>query len=168
VDYRQFIKRFEIPDGVVVPKLLTYEDIEARAISRADLREDVKGINSSIDIIRQTRGGRWPTEPVNEVDIFVDEVWHECEFRDDGSYTYAVYASTGRYLGCAYLYPMGRRTRLTEELLSYDVDVSWWVISTAYEEGYYTKLYRALKHWLAEDLPFTKPYFSNHEMPADD
>ena len=28
---------------------------------------------------------------------------------------------------CCYLYPMGRRTPLTEELLTYDVDVSWWV-----------------------------------------
>jgi hypothetical protein len=61
---------------------------------------------------------------------------------------------------------MGRRTQLTEELLKYDVDVTWWVTADAYEEGYYTKLYRALRHWLAEELPFKEPYYSNREIPA--
>jgi hypothetical protein len=58
---------------------------------------------------------------------YVDEIWHECEFREGGSFTYAVYDSRGQYPGCCYLCPMGRRTPLTEELLTYDVDVSWWV-----------------------------------------
>jgi hypothetical protein len=167
VDYSQFIKRFDIPESSPVPTRLVFEDIEARAITREDLREDVRGINASIELIRRTRGGKWPTEEVTEEYNYVDLVWHECEFRDDGSYTYAVYDANDRYLGCAYLYPMGRRTRLTEELLKYDVDVSWWVTPPAYEEGYYAKLYRALRHWLAEDLPFTEPYISNREIPAE-
>lgn len=167
MDYSQFVKRFNIPESPPVPTLLRYEDIEARAITREDLQEDVKGINASIDLIRRTRGGRWPTEEVTEEGNYVDLVWHECEFRDADSFTYAVYDSNGEYLGCCYLYPMGRRTKLTsEELLRYDVDVSWWVTPPAYEQGYYTKLYRALRHWLAE-LPFEQPYYSNHEMPAD-
>jgi len=62
---------------------------------------------------------------------------------------------------------MGRRTELAEELLKYDVDVSWWVTPRAYEEGYYTKLYRVLGYWLAEDLPFKAPYYSNRELPPD-
>ena len=96
-----------------------------------------------------------------------DVVWHEAEFRDGGSYTYALYDGNNRYLGCCYLYPMGRRTQLTEELLRYDVDVSWWVTPSAYEAGYYTKVHRALRHWLAGELPFKEPYFSNREMPPD-
>jgi hypothetical protein len=32
-----------------------------------------------------------------------------------------------RYVGCCYLYPVGRRTPLTEQMLAHDVDVSWWV-----------------------------------------
>jgi hypothetical protein len=43
--------------------------------------------------------------------------------------------------------------------------VSWWVTPQAYEEGYYTKLYRALGLWLAEDFPFKAPYYSNLEIP---
>ena len=90
-------------------------------------------LGSEIQSGRTTRGGRWPTGPVSVDFNFVDEVWHECEFREGDSFTYAVYDSRGQYLGCCYLYPMGRRTPLTEELLNYEVDVSWWVTPDAYE-----------------------------------
>lgn len=167
MDYREFVKKLNVPADHPVPDKLVYEDVEIRAISRADLTEDVRGINASLDIIRRTRGGNWPTEPVTEEFNYVDLVWHECEFRDGGSYTYAIYDANNRYLGCVYLYPMGRRTLLTEALLHHDVDVSWWVTPPAYDEGYYDKLHRALRHWLTNDLPFTAPYFSNHQLPTD-
>jgi hypothetical protein len=167
LDYREFVKPLNVPADHPVPEKLGYEDVEIRAISRADLTEDVRGINASLDIIRRTRGGKWPTEPVTEEYNYVDLVWHECEFRDGGSYTYAIYDANNRYLGCVYLYPMGRRTPLSEDLLHHDVDVSWWVTPTAYDEGYYSKLYRALRHWLTNDLPFTDPYFSNRQLPTD-
>lgn len=167
MEYRDYIKRLAVPATTPVAEKLTYEDVVIRAISRADLSEDVRGINASLDIIRRTRGGNWPTEAVTEDFNFVDLVWHECEFRDGGSYTYAVWDTNGQYLGCCYLYPMGARTKLTEDLLKHDVDVSWWVTPTAYDQGYYAKLYRALHHWLAEELPFTAPYYSNREIPAD-
>jgi hypothetical protein len=125
----------------------------------------VHGINASLDLIRRTRGGAWPAEAVSEDDNYVDLVWHEAEFRDGHSFTYAVYDSNGQYLGCCYLYPMGTRTPLTEELLAHDVDVSWWVTPDAYESGYYTKLYAALRRWLADSFPFENPYFSNREIP---
>ena len=41
---------------------LEYDDIRARAISRADNDDDVQGINASIELIRRTRGGSWPAE----------------------------------------------------------------------------------------------------------
>ena len=166
MEYRRFIRKLEVPSGSTVPTTLAYDDIEARAISRADLRQDVKGINASLELIRRTRGGGWPSEAVTEELDFVDLVWHELEFRDGYSYSYAVYDADGGYLGCCYLYPMGRRTELTEDLLGHDVDVSWWVTPSAYEAGYYTKLYLALRHWLAEQLPFAEPYYSNRELPS--
>jgi hypothetical protein len=107
------------------------------------------------------------TEPVTEDFNFVDLVWHECEFRDGSSFTYAVYDKRDRYLGCCYLYPMGTRTPLREELLAYDVDVSWWVTPHAYEHGYYTMLYAALQHWIKTAFPFTSAYYSNTEIPAN-
>ena len=166
MNYRGLVKRLDLPAGWLPPAELEYDDIRARAISHADNDDDVQGINASIELIRRTRGGSWPTEPVSVDFNYVDEVWHECEFREGDSFTYAVYDSRGQYLGCCYLYPMGRRTPLTEDLLTCDVDVSWWVTPDAYEHGYYTKLYAALRHWIETAFPFTNAYYSNTEIPG--
>ncbi|MEU8632107.1 GNAT family N-acetyltransferase [Amycolatopsis sp. NPDC048633] len=166
MDYREFVRRLTLPEGFTVPAELSHGDVTARAITRADLADDVAGINASLDLIRQTRGGGWPAEAVTEEDNYVDLVWHECEFRDGGSYTYVLRDPAGGYLGCAYLYPMGGRTKLTEDLLDHDVDVSWWVTPGAYDRGYYPKVHSALRHWLADDFPFSKPYFSNRRIPG--
>jgi hypothetical protein len=165
LDLSQFIKRFRLPDGYVAPRELTYEDVVIRAITRHDLEDDVAGINASMELIRRTRGGQWPSEPVTAEYNYVDLVWHELEFRDGDSFTYVVRRKDGSYLGCAYLYPMGRRRPLTEELLAYDVDVSWWVTPEAYERGDYVTLYRGLRQWLAEEFPFKAPFYSNAEIP---
>jgi hypothetical protein len=165
LNYHGLVKRLDLPAGWKAPTELGYDDIGARAISRADLHDDAQGINASIGLIQRTRGGGWPTAPVSEDFNFVDLVWHECEFREGYSFTYAVSDSGGQYLGCCYLSPLGRRTPLTEELLTYDVDVSWWVTPGSYERGYYTKLYAALQHWIETAFPFTKAYYSNTEIP---
>jgi hypothetical protein len=167
MDYGKFIKKLELPAGYLAPQALAHGHLVAEAIGRQHLADDVRGINRSIELIRRTRGGPWPTEPVSEEFNFVDLVWHELEFRDGTSFTYAVYDSERTYLGCCYLYPMGRRTRLSEELLDRDVDVSWWVTPEAYARGDYQKLYRALRHWLDAEFPFRAPYFSNREIPRD-
>ncbi|MFJ9542133.1 GNAT family N-acetyltransferase [Streptomyces sp. NPDC101225] len=167
MDTELLVKRLNLPAGWVAPSELTYDDIRAEALTRHHLDDDVRGINAGLDLIRRTRGGPWPVEPVGADFNFVDLVWHECEFREGDSFAYAVYESGAGYLGCCYLYPMGRRTRLTEDNLGYDVDVSWWVTPDAYARGYYTTLYRALRHWTASAFPFDEPYYSNREIPSD-
>jgi hypothetical protein len=167
MDYQLFVKRLDVPAGWAAPTELTFDDIRATPLTRHHLDDDVKGINASIDLIRRTRGGNWPSEPVSAEFNYVDLVWHECEFREGDSFTYAVYAAD-RYLGCCYLYPLGRRAPLTEQLLAFDVDVSWWVVPEAYARGYYTKLYLALRHWIATAFPFAEPHYSNREVPSHD
>ena len=164
VDYRGLIKRIQLPIGVEMPRLLAFEDLELRAIGREHLADDVAGINVSLDLIRRTRGGRWPSGPVTRDGNYLDLVWHECEFRDGTSFTYAIYRGDGTYLGCCYFYPVGARCPLTAELVHHDVDVSWWVTPRAYDRGDYAKVYVALQTWLT-DLPFVAPYFSNAEIP---
>jgi hypothetical protein len=80
MDYSSLIKKLRLPPGFLPPTRLTYEDLLARAITRADLHDDVSGINASIALIQTTRGGDWPIEPVTEETNFVDLVWHELEF----------------------------------------------------------------------------------------
>ena len=165
MDYRGLIKRLDLPVGFVAPNDLSYDDLRASAITRADLADDVAGINRSLDLIRHTRGGTWPAEPVTEAGNYTDLVWHELEFRENESFTYVVRDVSAHYVGCCYLYPMGRRVELTDDLISCDVDVSWWVVPDAYQASYYTKLYHALQIWVVTDYPFTRPHYSNRETP---
>ncbi len=166
MDYTGLVNRLQVPADWAAPTELTYDDVQAIPITRNHLHDDVAGINPSIDLIRRTRGGDWPTGPVTEAFNYIDLVWHECEFRENDSFTYVTYDADGLYLGCCYLYPMGRRKPLTENLAAFDVDVSWWVTPNAYALGYYTKVYAALRHWISTAFPFTNPYYSNAEIPA--
>lgn len=161
----RLVKLLQLPPDVDPPVELAHGDLRANALTRADLDDDVRGINAGLDLIRRTRGGGWPTEPVTRDFNFVDAVWHECEFRDGKSFTYVLRTADGEYLGCAYLYPIGMRTPLTDELMDCDVDVSWWVTPEGYDAGYYPKAYAALQHWLAEFFPFWTVHYSNVEIP---
>jgi len=162
-DWTRFVRKF--PPGATAPLELAHEGLVARAMGRDDLADDVRGINASLDLILRTRGGGWPTEPVTEEGNYTDLVWHELEFREGTSFAYIVRDRDGGYIGCCYFFPMGRRTPLTEALLHHDVDVSWWVTEEAYARGDYVALYRALRHWVATELPFSDPFFSNAEIP---
>jgi hypothetical protein len=166
-DLSGFVKKLVLPAGFDAPRLLRYDDVTAHALSRDDLAADVRGVNASVGLIGETRGGGWPTGPVTDDEDYVDLVWHECEFRDGKSFAYCLEADGLGYIGCAYLYPMGVRRPLTEELASHDVDVSWWVTPDAYGAGHYTTVYRALQRWVTEDFPFTRPHYSNLRMPPD-
>jgi hypothetical protein len=165
MDLTPYSKKLILPAGFVPPRLLRYDDIVARAITRDDAAEDVRGINASLHLIRETRGGAWPTEAVTEDEIIVDEYWHECEFRDGKSFTFILRADGRGYIGCAYLYPLGVRQPLSPELAEHDVDVSWWVTPEAYDAGYYAKVHEALGQWSTHDYPFERPHYSNARMP---
>lgn len=161
MNYKELTKKFNFP----APHKLEYDDLRAKALTRADLKEDMEGVNSSLELIRKTRGGSWPSEPVTEEFDLLDLAWHEREFRDGTSYAYVVYNDKNDYIGCFYLYPIGVRTVLTEELMKYDLDASWWVTAQAYERGYYEKLYKALRLWL-DEFPVQNIYYSNKEIPS--
>ena len=165
MDLTPYAKKLAVPAGFVPPRELRYDDVVARGITRDDVAEDVRGINASLDLIRETRGGSWPTEAVTEGEIIVDEYWHECEFRDSKSFSFILRTDGRGYIGCAYFYPMGVRQPLTPDLAEHDVDVSWWVTPEAYQAGYYAKMHEALRQWATEDYPFERPHFSNARMP---
>lgn len=163
MDYARYTKKLSLPSGFQAPVKLEYEDIIAKPLTRKDLLADMEGVNSSIELIHKTRGGSWPQEAVTEEFDLLDLAWHEREFRDNESFAYVIYDKDENYIGCFYLYPMGVRTTLSQELIDYDIDASWWVTTDAYEKDYYKKLQAALEQWLADVFPFDKVYYSNKE-----
>lgn len=165
MDLTGLTKRLAVPAGKAVPRTLQHGAIGAHAITRDDLADDVAGINASLDLIRRTRGGDWPSEPVTAEGNYVDLVWHECEWRDEKSFTYVLTSSELGYLGCLYLYPVGVRRPLTDDLLHHDVDISWWVTPAAHDAGLYSAVADAVRHWVGAELPFADPFYSNAELP---
>ena len=165
MEYAGLVKRLRLPQDFTPPRELHFGRLRAIAITREDLDDDVRGINASLELIRRTRGGGWPTEPVTTEGNYMDLVLHEREFREHDSFSYVVRELDGGYLGCCYLYPEGRRVPLDDELITCDVDVSWWVTPDAYAGGYYAELFQALQEWVTTAFPFTKPYYSNRELP---
>ena len=141
MNYKELAKKFNFQ----APRELSYKNLRAKTLTRDDLQADMEGVNSSLELIRKTRGGSWPSEPVTEDFDLLDLAWHEREFRDGTSFAYVIYNDQEEYIGCVYLYPMGVRTELSEQLMEYDLDVSWWVTADAYERGYYEKLYQAIQ-----------------------
>lgn len=164
MDLKNYTKKLVLPQGVTPPLELRYQDIIARPLTRKDLQEDMDAVNSSLELIRKTRGGSWPEEPVSEDFDLMDLAWHETEFREGNSYAYVVYDKADIYVGCFYLYGMGVRTELTPELTEYEVDASWWVSAAAYDKGYYTMLQAALDEWLRSSFKFTRIYYSNAQQ----
>ena len=165
MNYQGLIKTLELPGKVLAPTILQYEDIEAKPLTRQDLDADLEGVNSSIETIQNTRGGSWPSEPLNKDFDLLDLAWHEREFRDGNSFAYVLYTKDGAYIGCFYLYGIGMRTPLNDETISYEVDASWWVTTKMFGNGYYEKVFAALQSWLANDFGFTKVKFSNRSIP---
>ena len=164
-DWTGFVKPLELPEGFEAPRRLVHDELVGRALSRHDLAADLAAVNSSVEIIGATRGGDWPEGPVSEDDDFVDLVWHEHEHRENLSFAYAVYERDRDYVGCCYLYPLGRRTPLSHGVLAHDVDISWWVTGAAHARGCYETVYRALRTWAVRDFPFSAPHCSNIVVP---
>jgi hypothetical protein len=75
-----YAETLALPAGFDAPRLLRYDDVTAHAITCDDLGADVRGINAILDLIRETRGGTWPTGPRRR--DYVDLVRHEYEFPD--------------------------------------------------------------------------------------
>ena len=57
MDLTPYSKKLVVPTGFVPPRELRYDDVVARGITRDDVAEDVRGINASLDLIVETRGG---------------------------------------------------------------------------------------------------------------
>lgn len=161
----EIVKAFDFSPTFIPPNELNFQDIIATPLSRKDLYDDLQGVNSSIKLIQDTRGGSWPTGALAEDFDFLDLAWHEREFREMSSFAYVLRDKLDAYIGCFYIYPMGVRTVISTKNDIFDADVSWWVTKEAYNQGYYEKVYKALQIWIPDSFPFNQIFYSNKLIP---
>jgi RimJ/RimL family protein N-acetyltransferase len=154
-----------VPDSFNVPEKLETPKFIIRKLTFRDTDLDYKAVMSSIDIIRKTRGGSWPSPDLTYEDDQIDLGWHQREFENRTSFAYTVMSPDEKEcLGCLYLYPPGHRNESSKNA---DVDVSFWVTQKAYEEGLYKELFQALDSWLKSTWPFKNVIYTNVEIPTN-
>lgn len=154
-----------VPENFTPPNLVK-ENYIARKLMASDAELDFAAVMSSIDIIKETRGGSWPSANLTLEEDRIDLSWHQREFENNSSFAYTVVnKDETKCLGCFYLYPMGFRTDLGKDNSNYDIDLSWWVTQEMYNQGFYDQLGRDIKEWLEKEWPFKKVYFSNKVLP---
>ncbi len=152
-----------VPDSFEVPEKLETPEFVIRKMVFDDAQLDYKAVMSSIDIIKKTRGGDWPTEDLSFKDDQIDLGWHQREFENRTSFAYTVMSKDGtECLGCLYLYPPGYRSELSKDA---EVDVSFWVTQKGYDQSLYSKLYKVLDDWLKTAWLFKRVVYTNKELP---
>src|SRR5258706_15112050 len=144
-----------VPDSLKITDKLQTPHFLIRKLMAKDVYLDYIAVMSSIDIIKNTRGGDWPTKDLTFEDDLIDLAWHQREFENRHSFAYTVMDLEGtECLGCIYFYPPGTRKKAPENS---DVDISFWVTAKAYREGLYEILYKEILEWLDQDWLFKYP-----------
>jgi hypothetical protein len=152
-----------IPEEFQIPEKLLKNDFIIRKLVAKDVYLDYIAVMSSINIIKKTRGGIWPSPDLSFEDDMIDLAWHQREFEHKSSFAYTVMnLEESECLGCLYLYPPGTRS---ENSRNSDVDVSFWVTQSAYGKGFYKVLYNELSRWLTEYWKFKKIGYTNIQLP---
>ena len=152
-----------VPEAFKVPEKLEHPEFVIRKLCASDVYLDYIAVMTSIDIIRKTRGGDWPTTDLSFEDDMIDLAWHQREFEYRTSFAYTVMSPDGsKCLGCLYLFQPGWRNDTSKNA---DVDVSFWVTQEEYDKGLYPKLYKALDQWLKTTWPFKNIVYTNLEIP---
>lgn len=152
-----------VPSSFTVPEKLVTPEFTFRKLTYHDTEIDYKAVMSSIDIIKQTRGGSWPEETLTFEDDQIDLAWHQREFENRSSFAYTIVSPDGsECLGCLYLYQPGFRAPAEPGT---QVDLSFWVTQTAYDQGLYPVVYKTLDSWLQSAWPFKKYTYSNLVIP---
>ena len=135
-----------------------------------DVEADCAAVNASWELIRRTRGGKWPKGPITVTEDLGDLEEHQRLFQAKEAFAYAIlHQRTGAYAGCYYIYPPNHPLDDTSRegvTPAVDAVVSFWVVPEAYEAGLYTALFPFTENWLRTSWPFRNPLIVNVEKPA--
>ena len=154
MDYDNFV-----PPEFAAPEFLKLSEFSFQKLSAKHVYLDYLAVMSSINLIRETRGGSWPTPALSFADNLIDLAWHQREFERQHSFAFTILSpDEATCLGCLYFYPPGFRKPAPKGA---QVDVSFWVSQQAFEMGLFGKVREAIQTWLTEAWPWTSHFWSN-------
>jgi len=125
-----------------------------------DVVKDYDAVMSSAENLKTIwPGGTWPDGLTLEQDL-IDLGWHQKEFQMRRSFAYTVVTpSESQVTGCVYINPTRK--------LGYDAVVYLWARQSELAGGLESRLYAAVKDWLAREWPFKKVAFPGRDINWD-
>ena len=142
-----------VPKEFKIPEKLETQEFRLRML-RVD---DYDAVMTSMQHLRSIwPSGTWPDGRTFEQDL-IDLGWHQKEFQKRTSFAYTVVTpSDSKVVGCAYINPTPKR--------GYDAVAYLWARQSELEGGLESRLFSALKEWLAKEWPFKKVAFPGRDI----
>jgi hypothetical protein len=140
-----------------VPKTFETAEFRLRMLSVNDVVKDFDAVIGSAAHLRTVfPDGTWPDGLTLEQNL-VDLGWHQKEFQMRRSFAYTVVDRTeARVLGCVYINPSSRR--------GHDAEVTLWARQSELAGGLESRLYQAVRQWIARDWPFAAAAFPGRDI----
>lgn len=150
-----------VPEEFKIPEKLETKEFRLRMLTVNDVVKDYDAVMTSVEHLKTVwPGGSWPDGLTFEQDL-IDLGWHQKEFQRRTSFAYTVVTpSESEVTGCVYINPTPKR--------GYDAVVYLWARQSELEGGLETRLFAAVKEWLAKEWPFKKVAFPGRGISWED
>ena len=150
-----------VPSEFRIPEKLETKEFRIRMLTVNDVVKDYDAVMTSVEHLKTIwPGSTWPEGLTLEQDL-IDLGWHQKEFQRRRSFAYTVVTPTeSEVTGCVYINPTRKR--------GYDAEIYLWARQSTLARGLETRLYAAVKEWLAKEWPFKKVAFPGREIKWDD
>jgi len=151
-----------VPADFAVPEKLETKEFRLRMLTVNDVVMDYDAVMTSVEHLKTIwpGGSDWPDGLIFEQDL-IDLGWHQKEFQRRTSFAYTVVSpSESLVTGCVYINPTRKR--------GYDAAVHLWARQSELAGGLETRLYAAVREWVAKEWPFAKVAFPGRDIDWDE
>jgi hypothetical protein len=147
-----------VPKEFKIPEKLETQEFRLRMLTVNDAVKDYDAVMTSVQHLRSVwPGGTWPPEGLTLEQDLIDLGWHQKEFQRRTSFAYTVVTpSESKVVGCVYINPTPKH--------GYDAVVYFWARQSELDGGLESRLFSALKEWLAKEWPFKKVAFPGRDI----
>lgn len=163
-----------VPKSFEVPAKYEFGDYYLIPITTHEVDEDLAVLLRNADAITHQRGGGssgtwdgWPYNYTRE-ENFKDLAWLELCAKERQLFSYIIRRSNDNlYIGCIYIYPI--ELHYEKIAADFDIDFSFWIIQSEFDNGKYDYIFNELLTWLTEEWPFEKKriYLRNKIVPQN-
>jgi hypothetical protein len=146
-----------VPSDFEVPVTLETKEFRLRMLTVNDVVKDYDAVMTSVEHLKTVwPTGSWPEGLTFEQDL-IDLGWHQKEFQRRRSFAYTVVTpSESQVTGCVYINPTPKR--------GYDAVVYLWARQSELKGGLESRLYAAVRAWVAKEWPFKKVAYPGRDI----